>query len=144
MLYGENIVSNHTRCIISHSFFFDILEIDSIPPHHRHIYDNVSDLTRTHCKSTTLTTKQILDFWQNLIRWQYKEFRSILFSAFHLPIEDLAPLSTALATFSSPTISSKPGRCSSDRFDLSWERRNNDKKMRQKNLKSMKLKKILL
>ena len=39
----------------------------------------------------------------------------------HLPIDDLAPLSTALAMFSSPTISSRPGRCSSERFDLSCD-----------------------
>lgn len=39
----------------------------------------------------------------------------------HLPMDDLAPLSTALAMFSSPTISSRPGRCSSERFDLSYQ-----------------------
>jgi hypothetical protein len=37
-----------------------------------------------------------------------------------LPMDDLAPLSTALAMFSSPTISSRPGRCSSERSDLSY------------------------
>ena len=34
-------------------------------------------------------------------------------------MDDLAPLRTALAMFSSPTISSRPGKCSSDKLDLS-------------------------
>ena len=39
----------------------------------------------------------------------------------HIPMDDRAPFSTAFAMFSSPTISSRPGRCSSDKLDLSYE-----------------------
>ena len=39
-----------------------------------------------------------------------------------LPMDDLAPLRTALAMFSSPTISSSPGKCSSDKLDLSYHK----------------------
>ena len=55
----------------------------------------------------------------NKVSYNWSYCVDIIWFEVCVPMDDLAPFRTALAIFSSPTISSSPGKCSSERFDLS-------------------------